>query len=265
MKSYVICSTQRSGSTYFCESIIQTKQFGTPKESLLYHEISDVNRLSLLNIECKELSFPKALEVLKKASSTSNNVCGIKVMMSTLERILRDHNLSILKAQSIYNSFNNNYSSPLFVFWKRSNKIKQAISHAYLRKTRMAHAKTHEEVQLIAKMKESINLTMDEIYYDFKYIVAGEAKWKLFFIQNEITPFILEFENFLQDKKRTFNNLSKRLGFNYNHLVHHNNDPIKKISSDDQKRLENDFANFLIDKHDTRLLLEYDFDINKHY
>lgn len=263
MKSIVICSTQRSGSSFFCMTIKQQNQLGKPTENLLYFERSE-GKLNFFYKELKNMSFDDALRVLLEHTSTPNGISSMKVMMSTLDVILKTNNENILSSKQTLNSFKKHYADPSFIFFTRKNKVKQAISHAYLRKTKTAHARTEEEAIRLKKLKQSINLTMNDLATELNYLLKEELKWKLFFLSNNIVPKVVYFENFLEDKSEVLSAIAKFSNIMFCEYKRYS-EPLKKISDGSQKKLEIEFVNYLKKNYDTDLLIEYGFDVSKHY
>lgn len=255
MKSFIICTTQRSGSTLLCETIRYQDQLGLPEENLIYYNLP-IEQLDDFRIKLKNTSLANALQKLIPHTSSSNNISSIKLMMSTLDKILQENEKNTLDSNNVYNIFKENYNNPKFVFLKRRNKIKQAISQAYLLKTNISHTFTKEESLKLKEIKKNIELSISEIIYRFEYILKEELKWKLFFLNNKINPQIIYYEDFLKNKKITLNSLAKFLDIEFNYMELEK-DPFIITRDSSQKKLEEKIYDYIVKNYTESTLLEY--------
>ncbi len=209
-RNYVICSTQRSGSTFFCEALKKSSSFGIPKEWLVFLEIPD-DKLSEKERELKRLP---VLQITTARADIQKKfrqgVLGWKIMWSTiaeLERRLKRENKSLDKS-----FLDIAFENPKFIYYQRLNKIAQAISHAILVKTNISHLQNSvNSSEAWDKKKENLHISEEQIIFFLKKILMEEREWEKFFESNNIQPMRIFYEDFCGDILHNIINVGKFL------------------------------------------------------
>jgi LPS sulfotransferase NodH len=95
-----------------------------------------------------------------------------------------------------------------YIWIKRNDKVRQAISHAKARQTNVWTMVTETEPQLTTKPAFSFK----QIDFMVQQLEAQEAAWQKYFAANHIQPFIVVYEDFVQNYEDTAIEILKYLG-----------------------------------------------------
>lgn len=186
--TFFVCSTPRSGSTFLCRGLWETKHAGAPKEYFNpSHERDFKARWSFDHIE-------DYIKHLKCYRTSPNGYFGIKTHWNHFELL---H--SRLK-QPIASSFN----APSYIFITRNDKIKQAIS--------WAKAKQTKQWTFDAPQKASPEFDKKLINECLQKIRQQEDAWDHYFSSHQVTPYHVTYENLATQYTETIYQLLQDLG-----------------------------------------------------
>jgi trehalose 2-sulfotransferase len=203
--SYLVCGTARSGSTLLCEALINTGIAGEPEEYFLpQNELIWQNRWGTSTYE-------EYLAKTIERCTTSNGVFGVKMMWDYFDDFLAKvrelpayKNLELSDQDLLQNVFPNLH----YILIKRRDKVRQAISHAKARQTNIWAVRTEIGPEPTNKPKFSywqIDFMMQELE-------ALEAAWERYFLVNNIQPFIVVYEDFIENYESTAIQVLEYLG-----------------------------------------------------
>ena len=262
MNNYVICTTQRSGSTLFSTTISNTDVLGKPSEKLLNLE-QNFEAMSQVNKEYYKLPLDKALEQVRLEQSSENGIFGIKIMWSTMNKIIKGDQ-SRQGYLFGFNKLTNNWGRDTkFIFWRRKNKIKQAISHAVMRKVGQAHAKNQQELKKMSDGLKNAAITHEDIETELFRLFEHEMQWKRFFLHNNINTKVVYFEDFLCNKEVIIKDLASYIGTQFKFKQSLDEAPLLKVSNEDTDKLYNRFCEHISSTMTSELLNLYDCNINR--
>jgi len=184
-RGYVICTSARSGSTYFCRLLFSTGLLGVPREYF-----------NFLARQKQDPNYPKTprkqLRRVLSRGATKNGIYGLKIFPSQLHRIGTKVDLV------------RDLPNPVFVRLVRSDLLGQAISQARARQTGQYGAGAPQlrppiyDQQLIRRC--IAELTSDE---DF---------WNRFFAMRRIQPIAIEYEAVMRDPQAGVDQVAKLVG-----------------------------------------------------
>jgi LPS sulfotransferase NodH len=197
--NYVICSTQRSGSTFFCECLARTRCLGMPTEWLVFLEFNTGSiGAEEAGLRDRPLAEIIRLRSEKQRMLAGSGVIGWKVMWSTMARmnskLKREQNATI-DAAFLASAFGN----PKFIFFERLNKVAQSISHVVLSKTQVSHVRDQNQLEALESKKAQLNIANSDISNFLRKLLADEREWANFFRQNQIEPLRIVYEDFCSD------------------------------------------------------------------
>lgn len=194
----IICSTQRSGSTMVVEDMRNTGVLGNPEEYFIPWDPSK-----------KDINWFEQLDVLANKAVSSNGVVSVKVMSNQLPRIdqcLRQSwpdQLGIDESGP-YPYFRAITKHAKYIFIRRDNILRQAISRGISRQTGINHATglasdKHFAGNLMKGYDDGYN---NNVKYDYSSIrkdimaVANENLiWDNFFLGWGVNrPLVLRYE-----------------------------------------------------------------------
>jgi LPS sulfotransferase NodH len=195
LSNYIICSTQRSGSTFFCDCLTRTRCLGGPTEWLVFLEF---NPTTLSGEEAALMDKPLA-EVIRVRSEMQRmlgggKVLGWKIMWSTMARMkgrLKREQNGVLDVGFMASNFGN----PKYIYFERVDKIAQAISHVILSKTHISHVRDEQQLATFESGKRQLVIKNEEITRFLVKLLADEREWANFFRKNHIEPLRIIYED----------------------------------------------------------------------
>ncbi|WP_242202494.1 Stf0 family sulfotransferase [Aestuariivivens insulae] len=186
--NYVICSTPRSGSTLLAKGLQSTMLAGLPHEYFnVEHKKDYLNRWQFKsNIEY--------IEKLKKNRVTPNGTFGFKLHYNQYEQEFEDRRLEDC------------FGNLRYIFITRNDKIFQGIS---LEKADQTNKWSSE---FVSNKKAIFNFK--NIKKNISIICNQEKKWKDYFTQYNIDPFVIEYEELSSNYEEVIISTLNYLGIN---------------------------------------------------
>jgi|GEM_PF-405043 len=193
LSTYLICATQRSGSTLLADGLRSAGVAGRPYE---FFGVGEHNRAHWRNL----LQISNDREYVQKiisAATTDNGVCGVKLLSDQLRAFRHFLNVEGLVAVSEGGALPDEISERLgavrYIWVKRRNRVAQAIS--LFRATQSS--------EWVRPKGSSKKLAGEPIEFDFHRIdqfvrrcAARDKRWKLFFRTYHIQPLVVVYEEF---------------------------------------------------------------------
>lgn len=185
---YIICTTPRSGSTLLCEALRNTGIAGNPDEYLrrwldLIRYNSEVPRHNFLEERIEE-------------HSGANGVFGFKTMWPEFDETLNlMRKIPEYRNLSGYETLNRLFPGIRFIWLQRRDKIRQAVSHAKLIQTGIAHKVKGNDRPVIDK---DIPFSYPLINLQHRVIIKQERGWNNFFRTSGVKPFKVRYEDFAE-------------------------------------------------------------------
>lgn len=212
----VICSTQRSGSSYLCQCF-EEAGWGVPRES--YKKL--VSRMTK-NIE---MDYKNALEKSRE-QSTSNNIYSTKLMANGLGSfdyfLKKYYETSTDMSQELSNSKANEYKylieyykNAKLVWLKRNNVVKQAISRITARKTGLYHSTSFDDNTDPTTYNKDIQIESKQLTNLVGRIACENSIWQHYFDSNGLDYVEVSYEDLLRDKNSVMQRLAKELSLTY--------------------------------------------------
>ena len=204
-KSCILCASVRTGSSLLCVSMINTRLLGLPREFYLEEEFENNCNEWNLNEPDRKTFVRASIE----QTSTPNGIFTAKIMWSTLYRVLAPKlagSDELLDNGTMAALIKSNFPKPYFIWLRRYDKVAQAISF-YRAKMTDCFYLTDDERDKIPKAPP---YDYESIEKDLNYVMREEEGWRSFFIDNDIRPLVLHYEDFTKDLKST---LLQILGF----------------------------------------------------
>lgn len=202
-RSYLVCATHRSGSNLFCQALWLSALAGFPQECFSPTRspiIADEHGLT-----APDDSFAGYLSDLLVKRQTANGVFGAKMMWKHMdwfaEQLRNDPANAGVGANTVAAMLDHAFPNLNYLWVRRRDKVKQAISLCKAKQTKVYNS-----------MQEDDGLKPDavELVYDFKSIdkelkrfEKEEAAWQKYFSDHGISPFVIEYENFVKSYSET--------------------------------------------------------------
>lgn len=190
MNKIVLCSTQRSGSTMVVEDMRNSEVLGNPEEYFIkwqgFGDNVDINN---------------EIDSLFKLGSKSN-IFSVKLMANQVKKVN-----SLLNRSGGYKNIVDLFSGASWIYIKRNDTVKQAISRYIASVTKVNHAIDDESSNHFAGnlLKGGYAEYNTEVPYDFNKIFQEYCNvkkenlfWQEFFLRQGVEPLVLEYEVYSQ-------------------------------------------------------------------
>lgn len=187
---YIICATQRSGSTLLCHLLSLTNKMGNPNEFLLQQRECELRRN---NAE----KYSSYVQRLLKQFASDNGVTGIKIMNTNFQMILSNLRKEVNdNSISDIDLINKVFYNPKFIFITRKDKLGQAISLSKAEQTGVM-----EKYQNLngKQVNKKFVITPFYIKSALTRVKKRESFWLDFFQDNNITPYTIVYEDIIKN------------------------------------------------------------------
>lgn len=175
-KSYIVASSYRSGSNYFCWELWRTGVLGAPVEFL-----NPYDALPVLMNRFKASSPADYITKLIQRRSSKNGVFGLKTHSHHFEVFLKQYP-QLLEA----------LAPVTFIHINRRNKLAQAVSMAKALQTDFWTSRIESERPPVQYDRELIAKCLEEVEQQ-------ELKWPRWFEAHNIEPFRVVYEDLIAD------------------------------------------------------------------
>ncbi len=225
--SYLVCATQRSGSTLLCELLKGTgvagipeeyfealRSTGLPRQPRQYFEAPVVQRVAenLPAIDLGEAESPGDFEgwfsYVVHRGTTPNGVFGAKMMWNYFDDFrARISELPGLDAMKFTDALDHVFPNLRIVFVRRRDKLAQAVSlWKAIQTQRWRNEAEGEEEQ------PALNYDYDALKYLVSELHRWDARWEDWFYATGREPIRVIYEEFAENRASTVGRLLDSLG-----------------------------------------------------
>ena len=196
--SYLLCGTQRSGSTLLCEALTLTGVAGLSEE---YFSPADE---PIWQERWRNSTYEEYLANVFQQATTPNGVFGAKMMWSYFGhfvsevRRLPDYKGELVAVHDLLQAV---FPNLHYIWIKRHDKVRQAVSVVRALQTKVWKVTT--DTPIAPKPKNKPVFSFWQIDYWAQKLEAHEAAWQQYFMANNIQPFIVEYEDFVLKYEET--------------------------------------------------------------
>ncbi len=189
-KSYIICSIGRSGSTLLASTFGNLGNCGNPEE--YFHE----NRVQNLRENNDVSGFRNYLEEILGKGVTDNGVFGMKMHWHHMRDFLQFSRKKLgHEGKTDLEILNYFFPNPNFIYIRRENIVKQAVSTAIAQQTDIWEKPLGSNTNKQIKPRKFSPLA---IYGAKQGIRQREEAWREFFRKNSLDVYEIVYENFCQ-------------------------------------------------------------------
>jgi trehalose 2-sulfotransferase len=184
-RSYIICATQRSGSTLLCDALQATAVAGYPDE---YLDPDNVRALSERWSAADPIAY---LHALSRRRASANGVFGLKVMYPDMEDFVTKISGPLTSQGALAARVAELFSNPRYMLISRRDKVRQAVSY-------WRALQTEEWNSLEARPGAfQGDYSFERIASLRRYIEQCERAWRDFFTLSGIRPYRVVYEDFV--------------------------------------------------------------------
>lgn len=196
-KRYLICSSERSGSTLLADLLDQTGKAGRPLEYFnpVYIEAY------CINTNTKELHRQTYWLALQKMRTTPNGVFGAKAHLPQIIQWLGENSLE--ETARFLSGFEH------LVFIRRRDKISQAISF-YRASVTGYWSSQHTKMDPHAPKVPVFD--GQRISSAYRYLMTAEENWRTVFSQINRTPLEVDYEDLASEPGKSISHVLNEIG-----------------------------------------------------
>ncbi len=200
-KIYVVCASQRVGSSFLCACLRATNVAGRLTGELLHGNARLNDEKWLREMEKKSgLKWPSVemLHFFLNRIATGNGIAGAKVFWAHLCKFIDQfRQLDQYRGSDTKHILEKLFPSVQYIFLTRRDKIAQAVSYSIASRTNMWVSTEKEQ--------KSVELAFDFKDIDTRYhkLLEDEKLWKDFFLTNQYEPLELIYEDYINNPDET--------------------------------------------------------------
>ncbi len=192
--SYLICATPRSGSSLLCEALRNTGKAGRPEEFFL------PRNEPVWQGRWNTSTYAEYLAEAIKQGTTPNGVFGAKIMWGYFDDFASKlPQLAGFKASSNHALMTSIFPNLHYIWIRRRDKVRQAISHAKARQTNVWRLET----AIATLSRNEPTFFFEQIDFMIREIEAHEAAWQHYFAESGIQPLVVVYEDLVLKYKET--------------------------------------------------------------
>ncbi|GHF18523.1 hypothetical protein GCM10017044_11310 [Kordiimonas sediminis] len=202
-RQIILCATQRCGSTIVVEDLRNTELLGMPQEAFIPWSPSR-----------EGVDFSERLQRIQERDATDNGVFSVKVMARQLPVIEKCLALSPMPVRDdvpdisdkVFPYVSSAFKDATFVWIRRRDTIRQAISRVMARQTGVNHAVGDKNDEHFAgkvlkgysqKYNQNADYRQNAIRGAMKQIQKEELVWQRFFRDWDIKPIMVDYEQYV--------------------------------------------------------------------
>jgi LPS sulfotransferase NodH len=230
LASYFVCTTARTGSTLFCWALGSTRVAGTPAEYFFTPGVGQfVTQWGL-----RDPTFSQYLHEVIARTTSKNGIFGAKIMYPHFVELL-----NLLRAligtqdPDPLHVIGAVFPNPQFIFLTRRDKVRQAISITKAFQTSIWNVPKDRPVE---PSREPYYSTEEIDRYLTKHVLEFEARWEAFFLDNDISPIRVTYEDFVHAYGRTILNSVSELGIALQADIAFADPPLRRLADATNER-----------------------------
>lgn len=196
--SYLVCGTPRSGSSLLCEALIRTEISGLPEEYFL------PRNQTIWQKQWQTSGYTEYLASVFSQGTTPNGVFGSKMMWGYFGNFLRSVRRIPAYSEpslSAHNLMQAVFPNLHYIWIKRLDKVRQAVSHAKARQTN--EWKVTDNALVSQHLARKPIFSYQQIDYMIQELEMQDNAWQRYFTENHIQPFIVVYEDFVRQYEET--------------------------------------------------------------
>ncbi|MEO9895047.1 MAG: Stf0 family sulfotransferase [Paracoccaceae bacterium] len=214
-KSYVICTSPRSGSTMLCKMLSETGIAGHPES--YFHTPSIPEWLSSFdlgedNFDTEQSALKAIFEGAQNQGTGTTGVFGLRLQGQSLPFFLKQLKKLHPEQSNDRQLIDTVFGETLFTHLTRTNKLDQAVSLVKALQSGLWHlASDGTEIERTAQPKP---LVYDDVSIsrELKSMNALEDAWIIWFEQQKLDPLQVTYADLSQRPKATLARILKALG-----------------------------------------------------
>jgi len=219
--SYIIFTTPRSGSTFFCDALRKTGLAGRPGEHFLHWYRTECRPEQINPMEAPFRMLPPVLQMRRAIKNgTRNGVFGVKVMYpyySFVERSIR--NLTDFPNQPAKQVLESFFPNLHYIHLSRRSKIRQAVSltralqlNDWKKNSWSPFVHAFNKIHTGGKKSNELLYDFDKIHAFYQEMSRQDREWEVYFNASAIQPCQVIYEDLFKHFDESMAEVLRYLG-----------------------------------------------------
>ena len=214
-RSYVICTTPRSGSTLLCRMLAATGIAGDPNSyfhgSSVSEWLSDLDLTFDMNVEPLHV-LRSVFDSVRDRGTGDTGIFGLRLQRRSFDFFIRQVSVMQPGLSSDFERFHAVFGRTLFIHLSRVDKLEQAISFLKATQTGLWHmAPDGTELERLSAPQEPVYDAARIAHY-LAELRALDEDWCKWFAKENINPLRITYEELSTDPNQTVARVLQRLG-----------------------------------------------------
>jgi LPS sulfotransferase NodH len=231
-KSYIICTTPRSGSTLLCGLLAATGKSGNPDSHFHTTSISSwlkTYKLSKDDYTSDRDAVHAVFQAAHKNGTGNTRLFGLRLQRGSFDFFIQQAGILYPNANSDLERIEAAFGATLFIHLTRPNKLDQAISREKAIQTGLWHrAADGTELERLSAPKDPV-YDPERIAYHIAELTELDEAWNNWFAKEGLIPFRASYDALSADPKYVLAQILDKLGLD-GKIAHDISPPVTKLA-----------------------------------
>lgn len=211
---YIIAITPRSGSSYLCDVMLNTRRFGNPNEAINPRFLP--NMLKKIQGRTPE----EYIDNFMRSRRTGNGISGFKASWFQYHKFVK-----AVTNEKCFTNFK-------YIYLTRRDINAQAVSLYKASESTIFHTNIGHNEDALNKL-ETLEYDFAKINHWYQHIVAQEQGWQNYFLENKIYPLSITYEEIEADILKVMKRIAGYISVNPDKVqIPKKTSIFKKVSDD---------------------------------
>ncbi|MEO0697815.1 MAG: Stf0 family sulfotransferase [Pseudomonadota bacterium] len=215
LKSYVICTSPRSGSTMLCKLLAQTKVAGNPGS--LFHKPSIDAWLDYYDLDTAEFTTRRELlngifEAAKSRGKGETEVFGCRLQRGSFAFFIDQLRFMYPGHTSDVGRIQAAFGPTQFIFLSRGDKLDQAISYIRAEQTGLWHRRADGSDLERQETRREEGYDPDAIRSQMAEFIEFDVAWRSWFEEQSVVPLEVSYERLSREPQKQLKRILDALG-----------------------------------------------------
>ncbi len=231
-KSYIICTSPRSGSTLLCGLLAATCKSGNPGS--YFHAPSISSWLKTYNLSrdgyaSDRAAVSAAFEAAYKQGTGNTGLFGLRLQRDSFDFFIQQAGVLYPEADSDVDRIQAAFGATLFIHLTRPNKLDQAISRVKATQTGLWHkAADGAELERLSAPKDPV-YDQGQIAQHLAELIALDQAWVSWFAKENLKPLRISYDVLSADPECVLAQILDKLGLD-SEIAYGISPPVAKLA-----------------------------------
>lgn len=233
-KSYLICTSPRSGSTMLCELLAETKVAGKPGS--LFHEPSIDAWLDYYNLDAADFATRRDMLYgifgeARARGKGKTDFCGVRLQRGSFAFFMEQLQFLYPDCPSDVGCIEAEFGPTLFIYLSRQDKLDQAISYIRAEQTGLWHRRADgSDLERLEPRRED-GYDPEAMQSQVAEFIEFDTSWRSWFDEQSVVPLEVSYETLSREPQKQLARILDTLGADGS-IAHEIPTPTVKLADD---------------------------------